>query len=323
MNSVSWTQEGPCAKRGLEKEKSVLKDYYKRSIADRYDGWRVRNVDAVYNLIPFIMRTRMDSQNLFEENISIEGIKDFIRAHRQDIPELSIMHVIMAAAVRMIAHRPYVNRFVVWNRLYARNEISISLMIKRAQSNVETTVKPRFEPEDTLMDVTRKVSALINENIQDDANNGMDNAAKFFGYIPAFLIRFAVQCLFALDNIGLLPKGLNKVSPFHCSLFLTNVGSLGIGPIYHHLYEFGTCSMFVAMGAKYKVRTISADGTHGEKRYIGLRFVCDERTCDGKYYAGAMKQFRHYMAHPEELLLPPEAVAMDDGVPARKRRAIR
>ena len=299
----------------------MLRDYYKRSIADRYDGWRVRNVDAVYNVIPFIMRTRMDSQNLFEENIPIEGIEEFIRAHREDIPDLSIMHVIMAAAVRMIALKPYVNRFVVWNKIYARNHIAISLMIKRKQSNVETTIKPEFEPADTLREVMKKVNALIHENIQDDAKNDMDNVANKFGYIPAFLFRFAIWLLLALDNIGLLPKSLNKVSPFHCSLFLTNVGSLGIGPIYHHLYEFGTCSMFIAMGSKYKVRVVSADGVHGERRYIGLRFVCDERICDGKYYAGAMKQFRYYMTNPEKLLEPPETVIMDDGVPARKRRA--
>ena len=103
-----------------------MKQYFKRGLFDRYDGWRVRNVDAVYNVIPFIMRTRMDSQNLFEENMPLEPVEAFIRAHREDMPDLTFMHVLMAAMVRMIAEKPYLNRFVVWNKIYARNSITVS-----------------------------------------------------------------------------------------------------------------------------------------------------------------------------------------------------
>ena len=123
-----------------------MQDTFKKGFGDRYDGWRVRHVDAVYNVIPFVMRTRLDAQNLFEENIPIENIERFIRDHREDMPGLAFMHVIIAAMVRMIATRPYLNRFVMWNKIYARNHIDIALMIKRKHSNVETNVKPEFEP---------------------------------------------------------------------------------------------------------------------------------------------------------------------------------
>ena len=125
----------------------------------------------------------MDSQNLFEENMPLEPVEAFMRAHREDMPEITFMHVLMAAMVRMIAEKPYLNRFVVWNKIYARNSISISLMIKRKGSNVETMIKPEFQPEDTLRDVMEKVSALVNVNILEDAKNGMDAIARFFGYI--------------------------------------------------------------------------------------------------------------------------------------------
>ena len=298
-----------------------MKQYFKRGLSDRYDGWRVRNVDAVYNVIPFIMRTRMDSQNLFEENMPLEPVEEFIRQHREDMPDLSFMHVLMAAMVRMIAEKPYLNRFVVWNKIYARNTIHISLMIKRKQSNTETMIKPEFEPEDTLPDVLRKVSALVDVNIMDDARNGMDAIARFFGYIPAWIIRFAIWVLFRLDSIGWLPKGIQKASPFHCSAFLTNVGSLGIGPIYHHLYEFGTCSMFLAMGNKHKMRIVKRAGEHIDKRLIGLKFVTDERICDGQYYASAMKLLRRLLSNPSLLMEPPAKVRIDDGVSASKRIA--
>lgn len=296
-----------------------MKQYFKRGISDRYDGWRIRNVDAMFNVIPFIMRTRMDSQNLFEENVSLEPLEEFIRQHREDMPDLTLMHVIMAAMVRMFAEKPYLNRFVVWNKIYARNHINISLMIKRPNTNEETVVKPEFEPEDTLRDVMRKVAEQVNQNLMDEAQNATDALANFFGYVPAFVIRLVIWALFRLDGIGLLPKSIHQLSPFHCSGFLTNVGSLGIGPIYHHLYEFGTCSMFVAMGHKYKVRMVNREGEHLDKRFIGLKFVTDERICDGQYYASAMKHLRRILANPALLLDPPARVVLDDGVPARKR----
>lgn len=145
---------------------------------------RVRHVDAVYNVIPFVMRSRLDAQNFFEENIPIENIESFIREHREDMPDLAFMHVIIAAMVRMIATRPYLNRFVMWNKIYARNHIDIALMIKRKQSNVETNVKPEFEPSATLTDVMNIMNAIVNENIDDDANNSMDKLAGILGYTP-------------------------------------------------------------------------------------------------------------------------------------------
>ncbi|MDR0841000.1 MAG: hypothetical protein LBN26_06420 [Christensenellaceae bacterium] len=295
-----------------------MKQYYKRTLADRYDGWRVRNVDAVFNIIPFILRTRMDAQNLFEENVPLEPVEAFIREHREDLPDLSLMHVIMAAMVRMIAEKPYLNRFVVWNKIYARNHINISLVIKRKKSNIETMVKPEFDPSDTLYDIVRKVNELVEANLADDANNGTDTLVKIFGYIPSWALRAFIWLLYRLDSVGWMPKIINRLSPFHCSAFLTNVGSLGIGPIYHHLYEFGTCSMFVAMGNKHKIRTLSHDGAPAEKRYIGLKFVTDERICDGQYYASAMKLLRRVFANPALLLEPPAELAIDDGVPQKK-----
>ncbi len=291
-----------------------MKQYYKRHFLDRYDGWRVRKVDAVYAAIPFFMRTRNDSQNLYEELFPIDEIEAFIRKHREEMPELSIMHVIIAAIIRMISQKPYTNRFVVWNKIYARNHINLSLMIKRKLSNEETSVKPDFEPDATLQDVVKIMSECVNENIQEGANNSTDSTTRLLAKLPSFVMRTITWILFKLDNIGKLPKGLHKTSPWHCSAFLTNLGSLGIGPIYHHLYEFGTCSMFCAMGNKIKKNVLNDDGTVSVKKFIGLKFVLDERICDGKYYAQSFKVLRKYLKNPELLMTPPEEIVVDDGV---------
>lgn len=287
---------------------------FKRGLFDRYDGWRVRNVDPVFGVIPFILRTRIDSQNFFETNIPIERIETFIRKHKEDIPDLTFMHVIMAAMVRLISQRPYLNRFIIWNKIYARNHINISLVIKRSISEhgEETLIKPEFEATDTLVDVVERVKAKLDESIS--AHNDSDKTSRVFQKLPSFLMRFVATLLRVLDDTGKLPKFINNASPWHCSMFLTNLGSLGIGPIYHHLYEFGTCSVFVAMGNKVRVHTVSETGSREISRSIGLKFVTDERICDGYYYASSMKLLRHMLLSPECLLTPPEQVFVDDGV---------
>lgn len=291
-----------------------MKQYFKKGLFDRYDGWRVKNVDAVFAIIPFILRTRIDSQVMFEENIPIDKIEAFIRAHREEMPELSLMQVVMAAIVRLMSQRPYLNRFIMWNKIYARNHINISLAIKRPESGEETLIKPEFEPDCTLRDVVRIVSEQLAANKAEGVKNNADKTSAVFGKLPSFLVRIAVFILFKLDNIGLLPKGLRRTSPWHCSAFLTNVGSLGIGPIYHHLYEFGTCSNFIAMGNKTRVHTLSSQSEPKVQKFIGLKFVSDERICDGQYYATSMKLLKRILANPESLLVPPENVIVDDGV---------
>lgn len=289
---------------------------YQRGLFDRYDGWRIRNVDPLFNLIPFLLRTRLDSQNLFEESIPVEGLERFIRAHREDIPDLSYMHIIIGAMVRLLSQKPYLNRFIVHSKLFARNCITVAIAIKRSmtEQGEETTVRVEFEPTDTIADIARRMNEVISSNKSEDAENKTDVIAKIFGFIPAFLIRFIVAIIRWLDNIGKLPRWAYNASPFHSSFFITNLGSLGIGPIYHHLYEFGTCSLFLAMGNKTRVHTISETGEREIRRFIGVKANTDERICDGLYYATSMKLFRHLLLHPEELLAPPETVVVDDGV---------
>jgi len=132
------------------------------------------------------------------------------------------------------------------------------------------------------------------------------------------MLRTVVFLLLHMDKVGIMPKVINQASPWHSSIFLTNIGSIGVESIYHHLYEFGTCSMFVAMGKKSRSHTFEKDGTFKTHKSIQLKFVLDERTCDGFYYASSMRQMSKYLNDPSLLLTPPEKVIVDDGV--RKKR---
>ena len=120
-----------------------------------------------------------------------------------------------------------------------------------------------------------------------------------------------IGLLRVLDFYGIMPRVIHRASPFHTSVFITDLGSLGIKPIYHHLYNFGTTSIFVAFGAKERQREILKDGTIVERRYIGMKVVNDERICDGHYYASAFKLLLSYFKDPSQLERPPEAVVRD------------
>ncbi len=302
----------------------MLKDnklkYFRWHLGDRYDGWRVKKVDPIFAVVPFILNKRVDSEVFFEIKIPIDKIEAFIKEHKKEIPDLSIMHVVMASIVRLISQRPYVNRFVVWNKVFARNHVSFSLAIKRSLSDEgeETVIKPYFLPTDTLSDIVQKTNKELENNQQVGQENSSDAISKVMGFLPDFLLRAVVVLIKQLDKVGIMPKPLFHASPFHTSIFLTNIGSIGIESIYHHLYEFGTCSMFAAMGKKSRSFELNKDGAATQAKTILLKFVLDERICDGFYYASTIRMIDSIISNPSVLLLPPEKVIVDDGV-GRKR----
>lgn len=286
----------------------------KGRFGDRYDGRKLRSLDPFYKIIPYIMKTRTDAQNYFEEKIDISSTEAFIRKKRRETGEpLSFLHVVLAAMVRTISQKPGINRFIAGQKIYARNEITISFVLKKElkEESPETTLKVTFEPTDTLWDVVRKVNRAIEENKSLDAKNDTDKVAKLVMSTPGFAVKFIVWLMKKLDYIGKMPKVINKASPFHASVFVTDLGSVGIQPVYHHLYEFGTISVFVAFGFKMKEKVIKSDDQIAEKKYVRVCITTDERIVDGHYFATAFRLYRSLLKHPELLEDPPEKVVED------------
>lgn len=287
----------------------------KRRFGDRYDGYRVRTKDPLFDVIPHIMRSRLDSQVFFEEQIDITGLREFIVGNRNDIPNLSMYHLLVAALIRTMVQRPRLNRFVSGRKIYARNYLRASLAVKKSRDidAEEAIVMPEFDVCDTLADITRKFNEKVKEVRSTDDENGNKTEAMVFlvNLLPGFLKRFLVWAVRNLDALGLMPKVINRASPFHSSVFVTNVGSIGLNSVYHHLYEFGTTSIFLAIGKKEVVKELQSDGTVNARNVMNIRFVLDERICDGYYFASSIKLFKQYMRKPELLLVPPEYISED------------
>lgn len=297
---------------GLVMEKAPER---KRRFGDRYDGYRVRTKDPLFDVIPHIMRSRLDSQVFFEEQIDITGLREFIVGNRNDMPNLSMYHLLVAALIRTMVQRPRLNRFVSGRKIYARSYLRASLAVKKSRDidAEEAIVMPEFDAYDTLADITRKFNEKVKEVRSTDDENGNKTEAMVFlvNLLPGFLKRFLVWAVRNLDALGLMPKVINRASPFHSSVFVTNVGSIGLNSVYHHLYEFGTTSIFLAIGKKEVVKELQSDGTVNARNVMNIRFVLDERICDGYYFASSIKLFKQYMRKPELLLVPPEYISED------------
>ena len=288
---------------------------YKRRIGDRRDGRLLRSLDAFTKFIPFIMKTRNDASNQFMDKVEVTELDRWLRAKRvEGWKGLGMLHVFVAAYVRVVSSRPAVNRFVSGQRIYARNNIEVVMAVKRSLTDdgSETTIKILLDPNDTVFDVYRKMNAKIDEIKADDGEgNNTEQVANALCKLPRIVLRFAIWLLNLLDYFGLLPQSLLDASPFHGSMIVTDLGSLGIPPVYHHIYNFGNLPVFLAFGAKHRDVELDKTGTPVERKYMDYTVVTDERICDGYYFATSFKYFKYYLRNPNLLEAPPETVTDD------------
>ncbi len=288
---------------------------YKRRIGDRKEGRLLRSLDAFTKFTPFIMKTRNDSTNQFIDKVEVSDLDRWLRAKRAEgWKGLGMLHVFVAAYVRVVASRPAVNRFISGQRIYARNNIEVVMAVKRTLTTEgsETTIKIPLDASDTVFDVYRKMNEKIDEIKADDGEgNNTEQTAALLGKLPRIVLRFAIWLINLLDYFGLLPQFLLDASPFHGSMIITDLGSLGIPPVYHHIYNFGNLPVFVAFGAKRREMELDKTGAPVERKYMDYTVVSDERICDGYYFATAFKYFKYYLRNPELLETPPETVEED------------
>ena len=286
----------------------------KRRFGDRWDGRRVRTLDPYNALMPFIMRERNDASNYFSGSTEVTEAERFLRLKRQHgYPGMGFLHLFIAAYVRVTAQYPAVNRFVSGQRIYTRSNIEFVMTIKKEMRTdaSETSIKVAFDPYDTIDDVYNKLNAEIEKVKKEGEDTSTDNVAKAFMKLPRLLIRLLIGILYFLDYFGKIPKSLIRASPFHGSVIITDLGSISLPPIYHHLYNFGNLPLFIAIGVKRKTYVLKPDGTVAERKYIDFQMVGDERVCDGFYFSQAFKLFKSLLRNPLSLDEPPETVVED------------
>ena len=288
---------------------------YHPTWGDRTDGRRLRTLPPMAQVSPYIMVTRNSSDNCLEDSFEITNVDRYIRQKRKEgLTGFGIIHVMIACYLRTLCRYPGLNRFLSGQKVYSRgNDVQFCITVKKEMSveSPDTVIKVHFDPHDTAADVYRKLQTAVEEVKNAPLDSTFDNVAQAFTFIPGVFLKFTVWLLRTLDYFGMLPKFLLEVSPFHGSLFFTSMGSLGIPPIYHHLYDFGNLPVFCAFGCKRRALEVTEDGSIIQKKYVDVKFTLDERIVDGYYYAAFFKHYKRILQHPEVLDQPPEEVLPD------------
>ncbi|MBP3337090.1 MAG: 2-oxo acid dehydrogenase subunit E2 [Clostridia bacterium] len=278
------------------------------------EGRRIKGGIPMDAISPFIMPSRVGAANSFRATIDISECEKLIRAKRAEgMAGLGMIHLFMAAYVRVVSQLPGINRFIRGQRLYARNDIQICMTIKKEMklNAPESVVKLCVTPMDTIGSIYELLKKELEENRKEGDRNNMDSAARALVFLPRVFLKFTVWFLKFLDYFGMLPRFLVKLSPFHGSMFISNLGSLGIHPIFHHLYDFGNLPLFITIGAKRTEYVLTQSGETEKRKLMDFTLVCDERICDGHYYASAFKMLKKLLENPEQLFTPPERVVED------------
>ena len=278
----------------------------------RADGYRVRTNDAMYELVPYIMPYRYDASNSVTVDIDLDLMQDYIRKCRKKGINMSHMSIIIAGALRIASQNPFLNRFVMNRKIYARNHFCVSFVTLQPGKTSDTVNKLYFNLDDDIFTVNRKVQEAIERTQQPTSQNALDKLMASLVRIP-FLVGAAVGVLKFIDKYFTLPFSIINASPFHTSLFITNLASIRTNAIYHHLYEFGTTGIFISMGQPEK--KIEKNGeTVDETKIMPLGIVTDERIANGHYYGRCFRELNRYYRNPELLEIPPEQIVKDPDV---------
>ena len=278
----------------------------------RADGYRVRGNDAMYELVPYIMPYRYDASNSVTVYIDLDLMQDYIKKCRKKGINMSHMSIIIAGALRIASQNPFLNRFVMNRKIYARNHFCVSFVTLQPGKTSDTVNKLYFNLDDDIFTVNKKVLEAIERTQQPTSQNALDKLMASLVRIP-FLVGAAVGVLKFIDKYFTLPFSIINASPFHTSLFITNLASIRTNAIYHHLYEFGTTGIFISMGQPEK--KVEKNGeTVEERKIMPLGIVTDERIANGHYYGRCFRELNRYYRNPELLEVPPEQIVKDPDV---------
>jgi hypothetical protein len=282
---------------------------------------------AMRRFLPYLLRTRNESFVLFEQELDLtrtfqyleerrgrraqDGVREGARdpgSEASEPPEVGLFHVILCAAARAFGERPQLNRFVVGGKIYQRRHIELSFAItkQRSDSGALTTTKLRFLPTETPLSVAEKVQAAVRFG-RSDKESRADKETALVTRLPGPLLRLLLWLQRGLDAWNLLPAALIEPDPLYCSMFLANLGSIGLDSAYHHLFEYGTCSFFAVIGKVQRRAHPQADGTAPVRPVLNIKYTFDERITDGWYCARSLDLFRQWVEDPAQLETPSQS----------------
>jgi len=271
----------------------------------RYDGVKVKDLPIIEKAGPYFMPQRIDAVNYFTQSVPCAPLDKWIQETKEKTGETyGYTDVLLAAIVRMLYERPKTNRFVNNCIIYQRKWVSISIVAKKklTDDGDEDTLKFYFTGRESLPEIKKRFRDEVAKFTTPVATHKTAKTANILNHLPNWAFKTFMWIARKMDKHNCLPKALIDASPFHTSLFLTDLRSIKLDKVYHHIYNFGNTSIFAALGKPKNVPVVDENGeVKVEKRFdIGLSL--DERICDGLYYGKSVKLLLKYLENPEPLM---------------------
>ena len=279
----------------------------KKRRGDRKDGRLLRELDSLHFITGIIYPNRCDNEAYVSERIDLTAINAYLAEKNQtetDFP-YTMFHLVVAALLRTITQRPKLNRFIVNSNFYQRNEVSAAFVVKKQFSDkgAEALAFLHSREDNTLADVHE----YIRRQVQDCRSEKVDSSTEnmdILNKLPRWLGKTAVKFIMWLDKHGWVPKDMVATDPYYSSVVISNLGSIKLKCGYHHLTNWGTCSLFCIIGEKKKSPFFNEDGSVDMRETLDLGLTIDERLADGYYYSKSVRMLKYLLEHPEELEKP-------------------
>ena len=278
-----------------------------KQFGDRKDGKRLKKISSMHAIMPLMYPNRCDNEAYISERVDLTKINAYLEKKNAENPvyAYNLFQIVVTAVLKTITLRPKMNRFIANKTMYQRNEVTASFTVKKvfaddggeALAKIKTTGK---ETIDSIHDeIYRQVSFCRSEE-KDPSTASMDILQK----LPGFLLKLVGVAARFLDRHGWMPQSIIATDPFYSSAVLANLGSIGMRAGYHHLTNWGTCSVFCVVGEIKKRPIYDAEGRMQICECVDLGLTIDERLADGYYYSKSVKLLKHLLEHPELLELP-------------------
>ena len=280
----------------------------KRRFGDRKDGTLIRNLDPMHVIVPLIYPNRCDNEAFISERIDLTNINAYLEEKNRDIGDrykYNMFQIIVSAVVKAITLRPKMNRFIANRNLYQRNEVSAAFVVKKqfSDSAEEALAFLHMKDEDTLDSIHLQIEKIITQSRAGEGDSSTESM-DFLSKLPRWLTKFLVDIIRFLDVHGKVPNFLIATDPYYASVVLTNLGSIKLKSGYHHLTNWGTNSVFVAIGER-KIRPFfDEQGNMTMRDSVDLGLTIDERLADGYYYSKTVRLVKTLLENPQLLELP-------------------
>lgn len=282
-------------------------DQHKRRRGDRRDGVLLRELDSLHYITGIIYPNRCDNEAYVSLRIDLTAMNEYLARKNEtekDFP-YTMFHLIVAALLKTITLRPKMNRFIVNSNFYQRNEVSAAFVVKKQFSDTGAEALAVLHGKDdfTVADVHEYIRSQVQECRSEKVDPTTD-VMDYLNKIPRFISKAAIRILMWLDKHGWVPKDIIATDPYYNSVVISNLGSIKLKCGYHHLTNWGTCSMFCIIGEKKKTAFFDEDGTMTMRETLDLGLTIDERLADGYYYSKSVRLLKYLLEHPEELEKP-------------------